>query len=255
MKNEIINVDSVALKTNDSMPITSQDLDFLAEKRKLLKEFVSKQLVQGDDSDGDYAVITGCKKPSLLKPGAEKLMQLFGLGSRVSLTFKEIDHNGNFAMFVYKAEVYHLRTGVVICECEGSANSKEKKWATRPEWVDGVKKTVETPIYDVLNTLMKMAQKRAEVGCVVKATGASDFFTQDIDSDEDATQNNIKPEVKNQSKSTPGLLLVKGDTHPHKDFIKSLGGKWDMNNKCWSIMNASDETKEKIMALKGVEVA
>jgi hypothetical protein len=38
-----------------------------------------------------------------------------------------------------------------------------------------------TPIADIQNTLMKMAQKRAFVGATILAVGASDFFTQDLE--------------------------------------------------------------------------
>lgn len=262
MKNEIIEANIVPSNTNDRMPVTRQDLDTLSEKRSLLREFVKNQLVQGDDSDGDYAVIQGCKKPSLLKPGAEKLKQLFGLGSRTTLTFKEIDHNGNFAMFVYKCEVFNLKTGIVLAECEGSANSKEKKWATRSEWFKndkGVneKRTVDAPIYDVLNTLMKMAQKRAEVGCVVNATGASDFFTHDMDNEEDAVQLGVKPggTIETTTKTAPQSITLKGNTHPHKDAIKSVGGKWDMNAKAWVINNPTAQAREMIASLDGLEIS
>ena len=262
MKNEIIEANIVPTNTNDRMPVTRQDLDTLSEKRLLLKEFVSAQLKQGDDSDGDYAIIQGCKKPSLLKPGAEKLKQLFGLGTRQTLTFKEIDHNGNFAMFVYKCEVFNLKTGVVIAECEGSANSKEKKWATRDEWfknAQGVneKRKVETPIYDIINTLMKMAQKRGEVGAVVNATGASDFFTHDMDDNDDAVQLGVKPggSIETSTKTALGPMTLKGNTHPHKDAIKSVGGKWDMNAKAWVISNPTTQAREMIASLDGIEIS
>lgn len=262
MKNELAVIDGeLANQGNDRMPITRQDLDLLSDKRVLLKEFVSKQLVQGDDSDGDFAIIAGCKKPSLLKPGAEKLMQLFGLGSRLTLTFKEIDHNGNFAMFVYKCEIFNLRTGITITECEGSANSKEKKWATKTEWVKrnnvSEKKQVEASIYDNLNTLMKMAQKRAEVGAVVKATGASDFFTHDMENEQDAEDAGVKAKVTTEAPktSTPGQMTLKGNTHPHKDLIKQFGGRWDLNAKAWVIQNPSDEARKELSALEGVEIS
>jgi len=44
-------------------------------------------------------------------------------------------------------------------------------------------------IYSVINTLMKIGQKRAFVGAVLTCTGASEFFTQDIeDMDEDTLE-------------------------------------------------------------------
>lgn len=41
--------------------------------------------------------------------------------------------------------------------------------------------TQNTEIFDQINTLQKMAQKRALIGAVLIATGASEFFTQDLE--------------------------------------------------------------------------
>lgn len=176
------------------MPVTQADVDALKRQRDLLREFVSSQMREANftDSraegygDGDYGVIPGTKKKCLLKPGAEKLLRLFNLGARVRLVDKEVDRMANFAMFTYRAEVYHLRTSAVIAECEGSANSQEVKYKERTVWrknPKGVKEMIkeETPISDVLNTLMKMAQKRALVGATILATAASDYFSPDLE--------------------------------------------------------------------------
>ena len=96
---------------------------------------------------------------------------------------------------------------LIIATCEGSCNSHEKKYKERRVYEkvqmsrkDGstydkrVERGVEsTPVTDVLNTLQKMAQKRAYVGAVILATGASDFFNQDIDDPQDAATLGITP--------------------------------------------------------------
>lgn len=179
------------------LPVTKQDLDAEFERRKILKEFVQSQMLEGVD----YGIIPGTKTQSLYKPGAEKLAQLFGVGVRISSKDKEIDLHQNFAMFSYTMEAYHLRTGTVIAQCEGSTNSHEKKWKTR--YAAGAKE--ETPIGDIMNTLMKMAQKRGYVGVIIQATGASDFYTQDIDDAEDAAANGVKTEPKRAKASVPGV--------------------------------------------------
>jgi hypothetical protein len=167
-----------------------------------LKKFISSQMKEAnfknpsadDYGEGDYGVIPGTKKKSLLKPGAEKLLRLFGLGARNRLADKEFDRVANFAMYTYRCEVYHLRTNVVIAECEGSVNSQEVKYRERTVWrkkklpngkevSESVKE--DTPVCDILNTIMKMAQKRALIGATILATSASDFFTQDMEADED----------------------------------------------------------------------
>lgn len=206
------------------MPVTKHDVTAMKKQRALLKEFISSQMKEanfkdqyaGDYGEGDYGVIPGTKKKTLLKPGAEKLLKLFGLGARVRLADKTIDKEANFAIFIYRAEVYHLRSNVIVAECEGSANSQEVKYKERTVWrkkklpngkevSESTKE--ETPIFDVLNTLMKMAQKRAMIGATITATAASDYFTQDMEPDEDpaATQaNDAAPaEGDKQDSQTP----------------------------------------------------
>lgn len=162
------------------LPVTRQDLDSVKERIGLLKEFVRTQLVKNTD----YGQIVGTMAPSLYQPGAQKLARLFGISIEKECTERQIDREKNFAFFAYKATATHSRTGTVLATCEGSCNSQEKKYARRQN--RQTRQYEDTPICDVLNTLMKMAQKRAMVGAVIEACGASDFFTQDIDSPEDA---------------------------------------------------------------------
>lgn len=170
------------------LPISKSDLATVKARRKTLKAFIKSEMVEGID----FGTIAGTKNPSLYKPGAEKLAQLFGLGARFPLREHAIDHHANFAMFTYTCEIYHLRTGTAIAQCEGLCNSLEKQYRYRI--VDGARE--ETQIGDILNTLMKMGQKRAYVGGIIQATGASDFYTQDIDSPEDAKSLGLKVVAK-----------------------------------------------------------
>jgi hypothetical protein len=190
--------------------VSRRDVDALKQQRELLREFVQSQLVEADFKnkdaanfgEGDYGTIPGTKKSCLLKQGAEKMLKLFQMGCRFKLVDKEIDRHANFAMFTYKAEIYSLRSpDIIIAECDGSVNSQEVKYKERTSWEDvldkkGAKtgrreqKKVETPIYDVLNTLMKMAQKRAMIGATILATGASEYFTQDMLDEDDLKEVN-----------------------------------------------------------------
>lgn len=185
------------------LPVSKRDLELLKEQREVLRAFVQSQLVEAEFTDeaekqgrygeGDYGVIPGTKKRSLFKPGAEKFQRLFGLGTRFRATEKTFDLVANYAEFVYVAEVYHLKSGVVIAQCEASANSQETKFKERTKWtvVQAEGKTVrrstkeETPIAELSNTLRKMAQKRAMIGATILAVGASEYFTQDVLEPED----------------------------------------------------------------------
>lgn len=239
----------------DRLPLTKSDLESLKEKRQVIKDFVKSSLVL----NVDFGKIPGCgDQLNLLQPGAQKIALLFGLGSRIEYVDKDIDHNGNFAIYTYKCIVYHLKTGTDIAEVIGTANSKEKKFATRTVWIENelgakVKEKEDTPIYDILNTLSKMAQKRAFVGAIIKATAASDYFTQDLDDADDKTQNGLKPEIK----AMPGKLnfTVSGETKPHKDTLREAGGKWNLNAKVWDFKNSSEEVKKQISILEGLIIS
>lgn len=199
MANEVIEIQP---ERQTALALTRDSVDQLKQNRTLLLEFVKSQLRQ----DVDFGIIPGTDKPTLYKPGGEKIRTLFALQTETKMVDKELDRSGNFAMFTYRTEVRD-KYGNMLATCEGSCNSQEKKYRERKvyEWVtqrrqDGseFRKKIEkgaeaTPVCDVLNTLQKMAQKRAFVGAVILATGASDFFNQDIDDPQDAETLGIQP--------------------------------------------------------------
>ena len=184
-----------------NLPVTQGDFEALSMQRKMLHTFINKELRQGID----FGIIPGTDKPSLYKPGAEKMKMLFGLGARFEVLTKELDRKENFLSYEHKCEIYHLKTGRVIAECIGSCNSQEKKYATRAKY-EGYGKSRKkvgyepTPVCDVQNTISKMSQKRAFVGAIILATGASDFFTQDMEDYDDGPGVGIpqEPEKKSQ---------------------------------------------------------
>ena len=152
------------ITSNLAAAITDDAVNALARQRDGLNRFIKEQL----KDSVDYGKIPGTPKPTLLQPGAQKLANIFQLGSRIIKSDTQIDHERKFVMCTYQIELYHLPSGKVIAQCEGSTNSLEKKYAKQDP-------------YGLVNTLQKMAQKRAFIGAVVQATNASDFFTQDIE--------------------------------------------------------------------------
>lgn len=154
-----------------------------------LKAFVSGQLVQG--LSHDYAEIPGCGKPSLLKPGAEKLLKLFGFKSRMTCTNSIIDYDKPLGLYEYKCQVgKYAPNGVfyTFAECEAICSTEEKKYKFKYNKEDEQR-------MDQLNTVKKMSQKRAFVGACVMACGASDYFTHDVEDNPDM--------VSGQNKQTP----------------------------------------------------
>jgi len=167
-----------------------------------------------------YGKIPGTLKPSLWKPGAEKLCVSFRLDpqdeelhsiERDDLILKEI-----------KCTLYHIPTGQRISSGVGSANTREDKWRYRkvstdepvpgaywgakkkndvvamreligadgsPKKVDGqwvISRRIENDNpWSLHNTICKMASKRALVAAVLRATACSDIFTQDLEDIQD----------------------------------------------------------------------
>lgn len=128
----------------------------------------------------DYGKIPNAgDKPALFKAGAEKLSAFFGLAKSFSLISSVEDWSGNehdgepFFYYFYKCTI--TVNGALVSECEASANS----WETKFRYRRGGEKNPNPA--NIVNTVQKMAQKRAFVGATLLATNASDSFTQDIE--------------------------------------------------------------------------
>lgn len=148
--------------------------------------------------DRDYGVIPGTgDKPTLLKPGAEKIVLSFGCRSEFVLDhciedpdrrvqwrkrskewygpkggrrFKWKESEGEsigFYEYRYTCRIFSRETGELLGEAVGVCSTMESKYVDRPR--------------DSQNTAAKMAQKRALVAAVLMTFGLSDQFTQDVE--------------------------------------------------------------------------
>lgn len=218
--------------------------------------FVNRMLKEGVD----YGVIPGVEKPSLLKPGAEKLEKFFFLRSKKDCILKEVKEDGSFIRYTYRTTVFN-KYGQVVSTCEGTCNSHEKKYrfqmvfdnqATPKQKKEGKleERTSKNgkpykcyiiekkDFYDIENTIMKMAQKRSYVGAILEATNSSSRFTQDVEDmdpsafggykDAVAKPADKKPEAPKQSKEDAMYVKVKNtieamtDGKALEDMLKKL---------------------------------
>jgi len=147
----------------------------------------------------DYGVIPGTGgEKSLWRPGAQKLLQWFGLGYSCERVEVERDDEGRKHGITYRATVARrLPDGTldVKATCEGTADydeskfcqsaeevqrkaeAKERMWAEKDRRVANPAKWKNLGEYRAdWNALMKRAQKRAIVGAVVDATAAGGIF-------------------------------------------------------------------------------
>lgn len=196
------------------MPVL--DLHLAATRRQAVVDFAGRMMKAGTD----YGKIPGTgDKPTLLKPGAEKLASLFGLSPQFDILEREMDwtgegHGGEPFFYVqYRCTL--TRGELVAGQGVGSCNSWEKKYryrtvypnkATPEEKEHGRLETrggrngtyqvyvVKNPDpADVVNTIDKMAQKRALVAAVLIAVNASELFTQDIEDYSDIVDGDWQP--------------------------------------------------------------
>lgn len=157
-------------------------------------------------SGHDYDTIPGTLKPTLLKPGAEKILMMFGLTSEYEFMEKIEDYEKG--VFAYTIKCILSKQGQKINEGVGSCNSKENKYRWRwvkendvPEGIDKdslkkrtnkwnkVEYQVENDeIFSQANTILKMAKKRAQVDATLTVASLSEIFTQDLDDMKDLYQ-------------------------------------------------------------------
>jgi len=190
-----------ALATRAESTALDIDLDHVAAgltKIQAFQSLVRKQLVP----DHDFGTIPGTPKPSLWKPGAEKLCKLLGLADSYQVIDKVEDWKEGFFYYRVTCELRSIRDGTLISQGLGSCNSKESRYRYR--WVFGSEvpenldkkslatKTIRTKKgqkavmyrienedpYSLPNTLLKMAKKRAMIDAVLSAGRLSDIFSQ-----------------------------------------------------------------------------
>ena len=151
------------------------------QQRKALNQLFEELL----EPKVDFDRIPGTNKPTLLKAGAELLCQVFHLApGKVDMIDKTEDYDKGLLSYVVGVPLVQRETGELIAYGVGSANSKEPKYRYRNGGTDsnGDKIKIENPDpAEQQNTLLKMASKRALIDGVLKATGASRKFTQDLE--------------------------------------------------------------------------
>lgn len=145
--------------------IEDVNLDNMGSSIAKIKSFQS--LVRAQFKQGvDFGIVPNTKKPSLLKPGAEKIIMLLGLTSYFEILDSTRDFENGF--FQYQVKCILKKADVLITEGLGTANTKENKYLNGDP-------------YTLDNTVLKMAKKRALVDAALLVGSLSDAFTQDIE--------------------------------------------------------------------------
>lgn len=180
------------------------DRGTLQRKLAAVRDFqtlVKSQMIHGHD----YGQIPGTDKPTLLKPGAEKIAKLLELADTYETTEQTLDWDRPFFHFLIRCRLVVMGTTTVVSEGLGECNSYEGKYRYRWVFDSGLpagldKATLKTrtinlkrggtakqyqveneDIFSQVNTLLKMAKKRALVDAALSAGRLSDIFTQDME--------------------------------------------------------------------------
>ena len=230
--------------------VNLQGMQSSIQKIKQFQALVQSQFTQNHD----FGVIPGTGKPTLLKPGAEKLIMLLGLTTEFEIIESERDFDEGF--FQYQVRCTLLKNGISVTQGFGSCNTMEKKYLKQDP-------------YTMDNTVLKMAKKRALVDAALLVGSLSDVFTQDIE-DMDLQGNTYSNRQRyytdrdgtiSQAQAKRMFAIAKGDDELVRAAMERYGykssssiKKTDYNRICDEIEagvranenNKKDEAKEKV---------
>ena len=206
----------------------------------------------------DYDTIPGTQKPTLLKPGAEKTLMLLGLTSEYGIEEKVEDYAKG--IFAYTVRCTITKNGNKITEGLGSCNSKEDKyrwrWVKEDDLTQGIDKDIikhrttkygstqyrieNDEIYSQVNTILKMAKKRAQIDATLTVAALSEVFTQDM---EDMRQFIQAEEIDNLKSDE--VVNIKVSFGKHKGKTLQEVAKEDISYITWLAKNAKEEVMRK----------
>ncbi|AQU06084.1 hypothetical protein [Dehalococcoides mccartyi] len=209
----------------------------------------------------DYGVIPGTQKPTLLKPGAEKIAKLLGLADQYEIDDRLENWEKPFFRYLIKCTLTNVANGVVVSEGLGECNSMESKyrWRTakrfcpscgsesiikgKAEWGGGwichkkqggcgakfndgdpaienqeQGRIENDDIYSQVNTILKMAKKRALVDAALSAGRLSNVFTQDV---EDLVDNGVIDTPK-ETPAKPVIVQPEKISRAQTEQLKEL---------------------------------
>ena len=174
--------------------IRSLTVEEAKERDDEMSRFIDEVLVAGVD----YGIVPHTSKPTLLKPGAEKILNFLGLIARTEVVNRIEDIGAGY--FAYECKVFVIdRDGVVRGEGVGITNSKEGKYA-------------KSTGFSVQNTILKMAKKRALVDATLNVGSLSGKFTQDVEDmnlEPDASVGKNPEELKKEQQPKPPRRATK----------------------------------------------
>lgn len=153
---------------NQNQSISIIDSVSISQVQQTMQKITQFQKVIQDTlhQNHDFGVIPGTNKPTLLKPGAEKLLMMMGLRSEFDIADSTRDFKEGFFQYQVRCKLFKCET--LVTEGLGACNTKEKKYINQDP-------------FTLDNTILKMAKKRALVDAALLVGSLSDIFTQDLE--------------------------------------------------------------------------
>ena len=223
--------------------IDDMSIQQVAQTMQKITQF-QKVIQQTLRQNHDYGVVPGTDKPTLLKPGAEKILMMMGLQSEFEIVDSTRDFENGFFQYQVRCKLY--KGDMLITEGLGSCNTKERKYAKQDP-------------FSIDNTVLKMAKKRALVDAALLVASLSDVFTQDLeDMDLEGQQvSNRKRYYTDQdgtistAQAKRMFALAEGDQDIVRQILDKYGyqstkdvKKIDYDKMCTEIENAAKEKSQ-----------
>ncbi len=211
----------------NSLPAPIASIQQWAERRRAFNEFVNTQLRE----NVDFGKVPGTDKATLLKPGAEKILQMYGCAVMLDAVKRDQEPETGYLYIEFMAKAVSIQTGQIVAMGVGACSSWESKYRWRWEWwndkglpdmaggwekftkrnntVSWRRRMENRDLIDQWNTVIKMAKKRALVDLALTISGASEKFTQDVEDQVDTTPAEHQPEQKPAAQATKAAQVAK----------------------------------------------
>jgi len=225
----------------DVVPDFAISLSEAKQRLQMLQDFVKEMMIAGQD----YGVVPGIAKPTLLKPGAEKLGEIFGFSKQASVTNRIEDWGKGLFSYEVKVILVNKRTGYVEAEGLGLCNTKESEYIG------------QNP-FTIANTVLKMAKKRALIDAVLSATRSSGIFTQDVENmylpgQKHPNQQTQTIKHENGSRQLPAGNITTAQLKKIETLSKKLGmspaAEQGLIREMFGVLNANQLSKAEASSL------
>jgi ssDNA-binding Zn-finger/Zn-ribbon topoisomerase 1 len=301
----------MTLQTSIALPDSNTAIKAEFDRTEEFQAWIQDAMREGHD----YGKIPGTQNPTLLKPGAEKLVKLLKLAPKYEIVEKSENwesqwpENGPFPLFAYTfrcilvtaTESPNIPVGTAVDEGYGNCNSYENRYRYRKadvvcpqcgkaaiirgkaeygggwlcfskkggcnyKWSDQTPeaqtfgdaggKTLNEDIHTQVNTLIKMAKKRALVDAALSAGRLSDLFTQDMEDirsrppiDDESWLGQETPEKPAEEKpkpkrEQPETLYARGPVASQKKGVAETSEILDGQGGAASDQGVSDKTNQ-----------